>query len=282
MEIKSFAKVNLYLEITGKRPDGYHELITVMCLIDLHDTLRLEFQTPDTRLTCNHPAVPTDASNLGLKAAHAFFQAIGRSDSLSVAIDKKIPVGAGLGGGSSNAAAVLTALNDYYQQPLGRDAIMALAGRIGADVPFFIYGRPALATGIGERLTAFDHLPEMTVVLIYPGKPVSTAEVYQRLNFGLTKSKKINTQITFRHIREKEIPALLYNDLEPPAFAINPEIAHAKTVLLGEGAAGALMSGSGSSVFGIYPDPAYAHKACADIKAWHPHWEVFFSKLRVG
>jgi len=282
MEIKSFAKVNLYLEITGKRPDGYHELITVMCLIDLHDTLRIEFQTPDTRLTCNHPDVPTDASNLVLKAAQAFFQATGRSDPISVSIDKNIPVGAGLGGGSSNAAAMLTALNDYYQQPLGREALMRLAGGIGADVPFFIYGRPAVATGIGERLTAFDHLPEMPILLIYPGKPVSTAEVYQRLNFGLTKSKKINTQITFRHIRKKVIPALLHNDLERPAFAINPEIAHSKTVLLAQGAAGALMSGSGSSVFGIYANPEDAHNAYAEIRPRYTHWEIFLTNLRVG
>lgn len=282
MEIKSFAKVNLYLEITGKRPDGYHELITVMCLIDLHDTLRIKFHSPATHIACNHPHVPTDASNLVLKAAHAFFRAIGRSDTLSVTIDKHIPVGAGLGGGSSNAAAMLTALNDHYQLPLDKEALMALATGIGADVAFFIYGRPALATGIGERLTPFDHMPEMPVVLIYPGKPVSTSAVYQRLNFGLTKSKKINTQITFRHIRKKEIPALLYNDLEPPAFAMNPEIAHAKTVLLGEGAAGALMSGSGSSVFGIYPDPEDAHNACADIKARYAQWDVFLTKLRTG
>jgi len=282
MEIQSFAKVNLYLEITGKRPDGYHELITVMCLIDLHDTLRIEFQTPATRLTCNHPDVPADASNLVLKAAHAFFETIGRSDALSVSIDKKIPVGAGLGGGSSNAAAMLTSLNAYYQKPLGDEALMRLAGRIGADVPFFIYGRPAVATGIGERLSPFDHLAEMPILLIYPGNPVSTAEVYQRLNFGLTKSKKINTQITFRHIRKKGIPALLHNDLEPPAFVMNPEIAHAKTVLVAQGAAGALMSGSGSSVFGIYANPADAHSACAEIKAQHPQWEVFITNLRVG
>ncbi|MDZ7830857.1 MAG: 4-(cytidine 5'-diphospho)-2-C-methyl-D-erythritol kinase [Desulfobacterales bacterium] len=282
MEIKSFAKVNLYLEITGKRPDGYHELITVMCLIDLHDTLRIEFQPPVTRLSCNHADVPSDEANLVLKAARTFFQAIGRTDALTVSIDKKIPVGAGLGGGSSNAAAMLTALNNHYQQPLDKAALMTLAGRIGADVPFFIYGRPALAMGIGEDLTPFDNLSESPVVLIYPGKPLSTGEVYQRLNFGLTKSKKINTQIIFRHIRKKEIPALLHNDLEPPAFAMNPEIAHAKTVLLGEGAAGALMSGSGSSVFGIYPNPEDAHKACADIKAGYAHWDVFLTKLRTG
>ena len=282
MEIKSFAKVNLYLEIIGKRPDGYHELITVLCLIDLHDTLRIEFDTPKTHIVCSHPDVPENESNLAAKAARQFFDAANYRDHVSICIDKKIPVGAGLGGGSSNAAAVLCALNQRYNTPLSRQTLLDLGGQIGADVPFFIYGRPALATGIGDRITPFDQVPEIPVVLIYPGKPVSTADVYRKLNFGLTKTKKINTQITFRHIREKDIVHILYNDLETPAFAINPEIADAKTVLLDQGADGALMSGSGSAVFGLYPNLERAHTACKNIEGLRPHWQVNVSRLRVG
>jgi len=282
MEIKSFAKVNLYLEITGRRPDGYHDLISLMCLIDLHDTLRIEFNSAATQVSCSHPDVPENESNLAVKAARHFFDAINRRDHVSIFIAKNIPVGAGLGGGSSNAAAVLCTLNHRYGAPLSMDALMDLGGKIGADVPFFIYGRPALATGIGDRMAPFDQLPDAPIVLIYPGKPISTAEVYRKLNFGLTKTKKINTKITFRHIREKDITRILFNELEATAFAINPEIADAKTVLLAQGAAGALMSGSGSSVFGIYPDLESAHRAYMNIKGIHPHWEIYRSRLRVG
>ncbi len=282
-EIRSFAKINLYLEIVGKRTDGYHDLITLMCLIDLHDTLRIEFDTPATQVACNHPDVPENESNLAVKAASKFFDAINSRDHISVFIDKKIPVGAGLGGGSSNAAAVLNALNHWYRFPLPRNALMDLGAQIGADVPFFVYGHPALATGIGDRIAAYHHhLPAYPIVLIYPAKPLSTAEVYRKLNFGLTKSKKINRKNTFRHIREQDITCILYNDFEPTAFKINPEIADAKSLLLALGAGGALMSGSGSTVFGIYPDLKDAHNAFANIKGRHPQWEVFISRLRIG
>lgn len=280
-EIRSFAKINLYLEIIGKRTDGYHDLITLMCLIDLHDTLRIKFNTPATQITCNHPDVPENESNLALKAALKFFDAISIRDHVSIFIDKKIPVGAGLGGGSSNAAAVLNALNHRYRFPLSRNALMDLGAQIGADVPFFIYGRPAVATGIGDRMTAYNHLHAYPIVLIYPAKPLSTAEVYRKLNFGLTKSKKINRKNTFRHIREQDISSILFNDFEPTAFKINPEIADAKSLLLALGAAGALMSGSGSTVFGIYPDSKDANNAFANIRRRHPEWEVFMSRLRI-
>ncbi|MBS3757945.1 MAG: 4-(cytidine 5'-diphospho)-2-C-methyl-D-erythritol kinase [Desulfobacterales bacterium] len=282
MEIESFAKVNLYLEITGKRPDGYHELITLMCPIDLHDTLRIEFNTAASRVACSHPDVPEDGSNLAIKAARRFFDATSCRDHISIGIDKRIPVGAGLGGGSSNAAAVLNALNRRYETPLSRHALMDLAGTIGADVPFFVYGRPALATGIGDRLTAYEQLPEAPIVLIYPRTPVSTAVIYQKLNFGLTKTKKINKKSIFRHIQKKGISRVLYNDFEPTAFKIYPEIAEAKSALLAQGALGALMSGSGSSVFGIYPDTVQAHNAYTNVKGRYPQWEAFMTRLRIG
>lgn len=281
MEIVSFAKINLYLEILGKRPDGYHELITLMCCIDLADTLRLQFDTPANRITCAHPQVPEDDSNLALKAAGHFFHATGTEGHIDISIEKNIPVGAGLGGGSSNAAAVLQALNRHHQYPLSAAALMETARKIGADVPFFIEGRPALATGIGDRLSACPRLPDLPVVLIYPGTPVSTADVYRKLNFGLTKTQKINTKSIFRHIREKNLAGLLYNDLEAAAFEINPEIAAAKSALMEKGADAALMTGSGSAVFGIFPDRKSARSACSDVKGISGQWKVLTSRLKV-
>lgn len=281
METRSHGKINIYLEILGKRPDGYHELITLLCPIDLADTLRLHFSGPSITVTCPHPDVPEDDFNLASRAARFFFAEAGLPPGVDILIEKHIPVGAGLGGGSSNAAAVLKALNENYGRPLSRERLMTLARRIGADVAFFIDERPAVATGIGDCLSPWPHLPFYGLVLIYPNRPVSTAEVYRGMNFGLTKSKKINRKNTFRRLRENAVADWLRNDLEASAIAICPEIAAAKEVLRAHGAEGALMSGSGSAVFGLYPDLSSAQKACDDVKSISPDWNVYASSLRL-
>ncbi len=282
MEIQSFAKVNLYLEITGTRPDGYHELISLMCGIDLADTLRLEFETARTTVTCTHPDVPEDSSNLALRAARLFADAVNRPARIAISIEKKIPPGAGLGGGSSNAAAVLKALNRHYGHPLSPDALMNMALEVGADVPFFIDGGPAIATGIGERLMPWPYLASSPLVVIYPGLPLSTAEIYQRFNFGLTKNKKIPKKDTFRHLRNDHPAMRLYNDLEAPAIELLPEIAEMKHTLMANGATGALMTGSGSAVFGLYPDGKIAGHAYSEIARVSQKWQIFLSRLRCG
>jgi 4-diphosphocytidyl-2-C-methyl-D-erythritol kinase len=284
MEVCAYAKVNLYLDVTGRRPDGYHELISLVCGIDLADTLRLQLNAGKDRVTCLHPDVPEDASNLALKAARRFFEAAGRDGHVDIVIEKRIPVGAGLGGGSSDAAAVLAALNTRFGRPLSHGTLLSIGRRIGADVPFFINGGPALAEGIGERLTPWPHLPANPLVLIYPGKPVSTAEVYRNLNLGLTGTPKISKRNIFRQLRENEtdVCQLMYNALEPPAIALFPEIADAKQALMDSGADAALMSGSGSSVFGVFPDWHSAKKAYADIRQASRHWQVHITRFRAG
>ena len=299
MEILSYAKVNLYLEITGRRPDGYHELITLMCGIELADTLRLQFDAADTAVTCPHPEVPEDERNLALKAAWLFFRETGINASIRISIEKNIPPGAGLGGGSSNAAAVLTALNSHYAAPLSANALKTLSCRLGADVPFFIDGRPAIATGIGEHLTPWPHLAPAPILVIYPQIPLSTARVYKSFNFGLTKNKKIPKKNTFRPPWESfpgsiergnekakkwtsEPGDWLYNDLEAPAITILPAIAEIKQTLMANHAIGALMSGSGSAVFGIYPDETTAERAYSKITRLDQNWRVYLSRLRCG
>ena len=281
MKIKAFAKVNLYLDIIGKRADGYHELVTLMCPINLHDTIHLSFETSDIRVACNHPDVPDSQRNIAHTAARRFLRYAGRSnDGVRIKIEKNIPVGAGLGGGSSNAAAVLTGLNTYYGSPLSLETLLEIGQTIGADVPFFIYGKPAIATGIGEIITLFEGLPPLPLVLIYPGVILSTIDVYKNFNLGLTKNEKIHTKNIFKLDWNASAPKLLFNALENVAFGLCPEVMKVKEKLLESGAEGALMSGSGSSVYGIYKDGEASKNAFHRLQQ-QKRWKVFNTRLLI-
>ena len=282
MVLHAPAKINLYLDVIEKRPDGYHELVSLICGIGIHDTVRLSFEAPcaDNKITvaCDHPGVPADPANLAHHAAVAFFDKTGLHCGLSIAIEKQIPVGAGLGGGSSNAAAVLTGLNRHFGFPLPEDQLMSLGRRLGADVPFFIYGCPAIARGIGDKLSPFPEIPDKPLVLIYPGSPVSTGAVYKKLNLALTKTKKIHTKFIFETGKYTDICKHLYNVLEPAAMELCPEIGAAKQALMESGADGALMSGSGSSVFGIFHEARKAESACRKLSR-NSNWQVFYTQF---
>ena len=263
--INAPAKINLFLRVVGKRPDGYHDLYSLMCPVALYDTLLLDFGVSGTSVTCDHPGVPQDGSNLAIRSTRLFLEAVFAGSSppdfgLTIHIEKKIPVGAGLGGGSSNAAAVLSALNHHFGQPLSNPALMALGARIGADVPFFIFGRPALASGIGDRLDPFPHLTPWTALLVYPNEAVSTAWVYKNLNLRLTKDEKKLSKFHFDG-RFFNVDEHLVNDLETVTERVLPVIKGIKRLLLTHGAAGAMMSGSGSTVFGLFADTARAISA---------------------
>ena len=300
MKIRSPAKINLYLEITGKRPDGYHELVTLMCPIGLCDILEVSFEavpseTPGIRVTCDHPDVPDGPANIAHAAAARFFEAAGRSgNGLSVRIRKNIPAGAGLGGGSSNAAAVLRVLNEHFGRPLSPARLHEIAVSTGADVPFFLLGKPALATGIGDILEPFPRLPSYPIILIYPGQALATRDVYKNLKLGLTKSEKMPKKSIFKPDRDTDVERLLYNALEPPAFELCPPAGTAKAGLIETGAAGALLSGSGSTVFGIYKDEKTASEAFHRLagkpgaepgsaldETGNPGWRVFYTRMLV-
>ncbi len=279
MEIRSFAKINLFLQVTGKRADGYHELNTLMCGIDLHDIIRLDFNCAETCVSCTHPDVPGDLTNTAFKAARLFFETAGIAGAVGIHIEKRIPVGAGLGGGSSNAAAVLKELNTHYGNPLSEGQLMAMGRAIGADVCFFISGRPAVATGIGEVLTPFLHLYPFQLLVIYPSVPVSTAQVYKKLNLGLTKNKKIPKKNVFELNWKKADSVCLHNDLEETGFALCPESRRAKMALLRHHASAALMSGSGSAVFGLYETTEAARDAHAALSE-NKTWQIYLTRLR--
>ena len=261
MKILSPAKINLFLQVRGKRPDGYHELFSLMCCITLFDEISLQVGSGESiEIHCSHPNVPADDTNLAHQAASLFQSQMDSAQGVKIHLTKNIPVAAGLGGGSSNAASILLALNTYYGHPFSREHLMEMGLKLGADVPFFIFQKPAIATGIGEKLDAFEGDLPYQVLLLYPGFNISTAETYQSLNFGLTKAEK---KPTSNHLKLNRFnPAHhLTNDLERVTAPKYPEIGLAKEKLLNLGAVGALMSGSGPTVFGLFDNAETAESA---------------------
>jgi 4-diphosphocytidyl-2-C-methyl-D-erythritol kinase len=277
MELVSPAKINLFLYVTGKRTDGYHDLITLMCAIRLFDTISLTFATDRITITCTDPKIPTDQTNLAYMAADRFFKLLNIREGVDIGIDKRIPVAAGLGGGSSNAATVLRGLNRHFDSPLSDNELRTLGLSIGADVPFFIHPEPALARGVGELLEPYSNIDPHPIVLIFPGFGVSTASVYNNLNLGLTNCKKTITCSVLKHQRF-DAEHHLHNDLEAVTASRYPAILSAKEALLRNGAIGALMSGSGPTVFGIFPDPDTATKASHYLSK-NQHWQVIATDI---
>jgi 4-diphosphocytidyl-2-C-methyl-D-erythritol kinase len=281
MDLRSPAKINLYLEVTGKRPDGYHNLVTLMCFIGLFDSLHLIFNKDRISVACSNPDVPQDENNLAFRAAQVFLDSSRIQEGVHIRIDKSIPVGAGLGGGSSNAASVLLGLNAHYGSPYSIDELCQMGKRLGADVSFFIFGGPAVATGIGDKLTHFNNLISYPILLIYPSVPLSTAEVYRTLNLPLTKNKKINTNTIFKPDWGRHAPKLLRNDLETAAIALCSDIQTAKQALFEAGALGAMMTGSGSCVFGLFENMDLAQRAYGHVSSDRPKWQVFLTQMTV-
>jgi 4-diphosphocytidyl-2-C-methyl-D-erythritol kinase len=273
MKVLSPAKINLFLQVTGKRPDGYHELFSLMCCVSLCDTIFLQFDTTKIEIDSSHPTMPLDENNLAYQAADLFFKTLNIKAGVKIGILKQIPLAAGLGGGSSNAASVLRGLNHHYGRPLSLDRLMVLGLKLGADVPFLLYQKPALASGIGDILEAYTQEVPDTVVIVYPGFAVSTAAVFQNLNLRLTKCKKIITRPSLKK-SGYQIPLHLCNDLEAVTESRHPEIKAVKQHLIQLGAMGVLMSGSGPSVFGLFAGREAANNAIRAIKP-HPRWIAF-------
>jgi 4-diphosphocytidyl-2-C-methyl-D-erythritol kinase len=277
MKILYPAKINLFLQVTGKRPDGYHELFSLMCCVGLFDTIILQFGGKKIALESSHPQIPLDDTNLVCKAAALFFKNMHSTDGVKIILDKSIPVAAGLGGGSSNAASVLKGLNHHYDYPFSREQLMSMGLCLGADVPFFLFEKPALVTGIGEKLAAYPELLPYHVLLVHPGFKVSTGEVFQNLNLRLTKCKKKITKSSLMKTGY-DVSRHLCNDLEAVTVLKFPEIDVIKARLLELGALGALMSGSGPTVFGLFSDSKMADRAMPEI-ARNSRWNVYSAAI---
>ena len=269
MKIRAPAKINLRLRVVGKRKDGYHLLDTIMVPVSLYDEIeitkaegkeRKRSSVRKLKVTCDHPLVPQGKRNLAYRAAALLLAKSGADARVSIHIHKEIPVGAGLGGGSSDAAAALVGLNRLLKLRLSTRKLEKLSLSLGADVPFFIRPRPARARGIGERLSGLGKLPRLWAIILYPGFPVSTAWVYGKLQLTLTKPSA-NTSINSLLRNAVGLRKLLVNDLENVTLDRYPKVALLKARLTEEGAIGALMTGTGSSVFGIFDSRRKAKQA---------------------
>lgn len=253
MHLFAPAKINVGLRITGRRPDGYHLLDSLMIPVSLCDELvvRVEDGPHAIHVTCDDPTLPTDRTNLVYKAAALLCGELAAAPTIHITLCKRIPSGAGLGGGSSDAAAVLKSLNVLLSLGLSEARLCEVGVKLGADVPFFIPCRAARVEGIGELLTVVAPLARRWIVLVVPPFGVSTPWAYRQFD-ALPSSAPPN--VTFAHLPPGQwpTPELLVNDLERTVLPDYPQIAEIKLLLYRHGAEGALMSGSGSSVFGIF------------------------------
>jgi 4-diphosphocytidyl-2-C-methyl-D-erythritol kinase len=260
------AKINLHLRVLRKREDGYHDLATLMQRISLYDELTIFPANDRIVIRCPDSHLPENRENIVYRAAEAFFSTAGLpSRGIEIVIKKHIPIAAGLGGGSSNAATALAAMNEMSGNPLSMQRLMDLGTRLGADVPFFLFEKTAWAFGIGDRLEEARNIPPYWFVLINPGYEISTKKVYEELNFRLTK-ETINYSIP-RFLEAPDLAAVLHNDLESVTLKLHPELHHLKELLLRHGASGALMAGSGPTVFGIFDQEAAALEAADTLRS---------------
>ena len=269
------AKVNLYLRVLARRPDGYHEIETLFQAISVYDELCFYPIDDDGKIEiiCDSAQIPIDETNIVHRAARAIFAKANYRNGIKVEIKKRIPVAAGLGGGSSNAATTLTAINKILSFGLSREELVRLGASLGADVPFFILGQTAWARGIGEKLTKADGIPLFHYLIVNPGFALSTKDVYQGFKFDLTnKVKHYSSPPRFVTIDTASVS--LRNDLETVSCRLYPAINDIKQALLLRGARASLMSGSGATTFGIFEDATAMRRAQAELEKAHAEWIV--------
>jgi 4-diphosphocytidyl-2-C-methyl-D-erythritol kinase len=259
MTWKAPAKVNLFLHVLNRRRDGYHDIFSLMQKISLCDELSFSPREAGVVLHCSDKTLPVDEKNLVVRAAQAVFEYCGYPFGVEIYLTKNIPMTAGLGGGSSDAATALKALNKIFSFGLTKEKLMRLGAKLGADVPFFLFGNKALASGIGDELRRAPAYPKLHFLLIKPPFELSTKMIYESFNLRLTTEKNnysIPPVLALGDIIEK-----LHNDLESVSLKLYPELTFFKKMLLKNGALGALMSGSGPTVFGIYKSEKEAKQA---------------------
>lgn len=264
-------KVNLLLNILGRRPDGFHELETVFQPVAICDELTVEASaSAGITLTCSEPALPVNGSNLVYRAAVCFLEALGEPTAgVRIHLEKHVPLAAGLGGGSANAATTLLLLNELFGQPLPGNRLQQMAASLGSDVPFFLQSSPAVATGRGEIVEPLEPFPALAgagLFLVHPGFGVSTAWAYQSLIrfpevLAGRRGRARELIQALQRGRLEDTGAMLYNSLEAPVLDKYPILALYQDFLRRHGAAGSLMSGSGSTTFALFSDAERAQAA---------------------
>lgn len=260
---KSYAKVNLTLDVLAKLENGYHEVRMVMQPLNLFDLITVKKAPAGIIIKTNIPGLPCDNKNIAYKAAELFFSETEIRGGVSINIKKNIPIAAGLAGGSGNAAAVLCSLNLLYNADLTEERLLEMGLKLGADVPYCIKNVTSLAEGIGEKLTTLSQIPGVPVVLVTPPIGISTGEIYKRIDSAESLAS-IDTDGMISAIKDADIKKVgekLLNVMEIVTIKDCPEIAYIKAKMLEFGALGSVMSGSGPSVFGIFPDNKSAKMA---------------------
>ncbi len=268
LERLSPCKINLLLNVLGKRADGFHELETVMHPLKIADRLEFEPAAAGIELRCNHPELPCDAGNLVYRAAALFFERLGHPAGVRITLEKNVPLAAGLGGGSSNAAQTLAGLNELFDAPFSRDQLAGMAAGLGSDIPFFLYDSAAIAFGRGERIEPIAQLPALRgafVVLVHPGFGVPTAWAYKELaKFPeALNGRPGRAQALVAKLRSDDLRSArteFYNSLEAPVLKKYPVLQLYLETFFENGAAAALMSGSGSSTFALVESQEAAEK----------------------
>ncbi|MEA2102484.1 MAG: 4-(cytidine 5'-diphospho)-2-C-methyl-D-erythritol kinase [Thermodesulfobacteriota bacterium] len=263
MKILAPAKINISLKVIGKRADGYHELRTMMVPVALFDELYIERASSGVSLICHGMDIKTE-DNLAHRAAMLFLEKSALNQGVSIDLVKHIPAGAGLGGGSSDAVAVLLAMNELFDPGFCFQDILSMASILGADCPFFVYRRAMLMGERGDEAIREIDLIQRSYLLVVPGFGVSTAMVFKNLKSPLTTG---NDPYSVNNIGDDLVDPLEYllNDLEPVVFDMYPEMEEMRQDLLDTGASGVLMSGSGSCIFGVYPDESHLSNAMSRI-----------------
>ncbi|MBU0478752.1 4-(cytidine 5'-diphospho)-2-C-methyl-D-erythritol kinase [bacterium] len=267
LSLKSYAKVNLFLEVLWKRDDGYHEIESLIQKISLCDNVLLEDRPRSITILCPNKKIniPSNRNNLAYKAAKLLIERFNIKKGIFITINKKIPVGSGLGGGSSNAASVLKGLNQLWNIGLKNAELQELGAEIGSDVPFFINGKTALVKGRGVKIHTCFTMPKIWLVLAIPNISVSTKWAYGRLDRELTKNINSARLPRLKKLQVKDIVNNLFNRLEGVVFKEYPLIKAIKEKMIACGASGALMSGTGSAVFGIASSKDNAYKIAKKI-----------------
>ena len=276
----ALAKLNLTLDVLSKRPDGYHDLQSIMQTVSIRDDVTLELGTGEPwSLVCNWDTVPADETNLAWKAARAFFDATGKDpNGLTIRIEKRIPTQAGLGGGSADAGAVLRALDRHYEMPLSVLALCELGAQVGSDVPFCTLCGTAMVEGRGERLRKLPDLPETIFVICKPDFSVSTPELYRKLDETAIAKRPDQRAMEAAIARGDlgQIAENIGNVFEPVVTAEHLELNYIRSILNTYGSLGQQMTGSGSAVFGIFDSFEYAAVACTMLKENYP--QVYIAK----
>jgi 4-diphosphocytidyl-2-C-methyl-D-erythritol kinase len=278
LTLPAFAKINLGLRVVGKRSDGYHELDTVFQTISLHDTITLTvMDSPEIILSCDYRSLPTDAGNLVYRAAQALQSRFAPEKGVRIHLGKRIPLQAGLGGGSSDAAVTIVALAYLWRADAKVEEVLEIASSLGSDVAFFFFGGAARGTGTGKEVAPLPDITDRFLLVLKPNASVSTSGAYQELNApSLTTAgaKTILSSSEWSGISNGFDSETLRNDFEPVIFETQPEINRAKIALMKAGAEAALLAGSGSAVFGIFDSGDAQERAIQAIEL-ESGWRVF-------